>query len=321
MPIERIEKLELASEKVESFQKKYNVNQKKITYIIGKNLTLFVCMLIPLVLISTVWMELGAVIFQKRMLLDGLITVSLFICGEMMMIRLGCDGGKLDSDHVLAKTDFEKIVAKVMESGSMLLGVFCDWQIDIELEQAVNHRLKMLRMTPKMWDDVKNLRPDELVSRFGKKKAKKMMGILNLQPIELNEAILLYNGEYEARGGIPESGNAYIQKKRHIIETVVACTFAGLLTVSVVFALTSDVTLARVVYTVFKLTILLYRMWRGYDRGSRAFNTYEVRMLKAKTNYLKQYLKFVEDKIYLNLGDKYGDISQFVGVEIKGEET
>lgn len=321
MPIDQLENIEIAAEKVTGFQKQYNVTQKKITSIIGRNLTLFVCMLIPLLMVGFIWTEFGAIIFQKRMLIDGLVTVSLFICGETMMIRLGTEGGKLDLDYISAKSDFEKIVTKVMETGSMLLGVFCDWQIDLELEQAVHHRLKMLRMTPKMWDDIKNLRPDELESRFGKKRAKKMIEILNLQPIELNEAILLYNGEYEARGGIPESGDAYIRKKRHIIGTVIACLFTGLLTVTVVFTLTSDITLARVIYTVFKLTMLLFRMAKGYDRGARAYNTVEVRQYRAKTNYLKQYVKFIEDKIYLNLGDKYGDISQFVGAEIKEEET
>jgi hypothetical protein len=167
-------------------------------------------------------------------------------------------------------------------------------------------------MTPKMWDEVKNLSPAELEARFGKQRAKKMMEIINLKPIELNEAILLYNGEYTARGGVPESGEAYIRQKRHIIGTVLACIFTGLLTVTVVVTLTTDITLARVIYTVFKLTMLLFRMAKGYDRGARAYNTVEVRQLKAKTNYLRQYVRFIEDKLYLKLGDKYGDISCFI---------
>ena len=87
-----------------------------------------------------------------------------------------------------------------------------------------------------------------------------------------------------------------------------------------VVTLTSDITIARVIYTVFKLTMLLFRMAKGYDRGARAYNTVEVMQLKAKTNYLRQYVRFMEDKIYLKFGDKYGDISQFVKVE-SSEET
>lgn len=313
--MEELERIEQATDKVADFQKKYNVSQKKIAYIIGKNLTLFVAMLIPLLLVGFIWVDLGAIVLSPKMLSDGIMTVALFVCGEIMMLRLGCDGGRLDTDYVDAKKEFDSAVTKVSEVGSMLLGVFCDWQIDVEMEQAIHYRLRMLRMTPKMWEEVRHLPPEQLERQFGKIRAKKMIELINLSPIELNEAILLYNGEHTARGGIPESGEAYIQKKSHVIGTVLACIFTGLLTVTVAVTLTSDITIARVIYTVFKLTLLLFRMGRGYDRGSRAYNTYEVRMLKAKTNYLKQYIKFIQDKLYLNLGDKYGDISQFVCIQ------
>ena len=316
--MEELERLERATDKVTDFQKKYNVNQKKVAYIIGKNLTLFVCMMIPLLLIGFVWTDFGAIVLGPKLISDGVLTVALFVVGEIMMTRLGVDGGKMDTDYISAKGEFDSVATKVAEIGSMLLGVFCDWQTDVEMEQAIHYRLRMLRITPKMWEEVKNLSPDELESRFGKTRAKKMLEIINLKPIELNEAILLYNGEYTARGGVPESGDAYIRQKKHIISTVIACIFTGLLTVTVAITLTSDITIARVIYTVFKLTMLLFRMAKGYDRGARAYNTVEVRQLKAKINYLRQYVRFIEDKLYLKLGDKYGDISCFVNdVETK----
>ena len=151
---------------------------------------------------------------------------------------------------------------------------------------------------------------------YGFNKARKMMEIKNLKPIELNEAILLYNGEYAARGGVPMSGDAYLKSKKHMVEMVVACLFTGLLTVTIAVSITSDITFARVLYTLFKLVMLLFRMAKGYDRGARAYNTIEVRQLKAKSNYLRQYIKFIEDKLYLKLGDKYGDISEFVTEDI-----
>ena len=313
--MEELERIELATDKVSDFQKKYNISQKKIAYIIGKNLTLFVCMLIPLLLVGFIWVELGDIVFRTNMIADGALTVSLFIVGEIMMTRFGTDGGKMDTDYVVSKNEFDSLVKKVGEVGSMLLGVFCDWQIDVEMEQAIHFRLRMLRLTPKMWEEIKDLSPAELEARFGKQRAKKILEIINLKPIELNEAILLYNGEYTARGGVPESGEAYIHKKRHIIGTVIACLFTGLLTVTVVVTMTSDITLARVIYTIFKLTMLLFRMAIGYNRGARAYNTVEVRQLKAKSNYLQQYIRFVEEKLYVKLGDKYGDISCFVGEE------
>ena len=58
--------------------------------------------------------------------------------------------------------------------------------------------------------------------------------------------------------------------------------------------------------------MLLVRMGEGYARGARAYNTIEVRQYKAKSNYLRQYERFVNEKTYLKLGDRYGDISCYI---------
>jgi hypothetical protein len=310
--MDELERFEELGDKVTEFQKKYNINQKNFAHILGKNLTLFICMLVPLLLIGFVWTDFKEIVVSTKMFSDGIITVMLFTIGEIMMARLGTEGGKLDQEFIEAKRSFDVLLDEVGKIGTMLMGVFCDWQIDVEMEQAIHFRLRMLRMTPKTWEEIKDKTPEELEAKYGKKKAKKILEIINLKPIELNEAILLYNGEYAARGGVPISGDAYLKSKKSMIETVVACIFTGLLTVTVVVTLTSDITFARVIYTVFKLTMLLFRMAKGYDRGAKAYNTIEVRQYKAKANYLRQYLKFIEDKTYLKLEDKYGDISCFV---------
>ena len=56
-------------------------------------------------------------------------------------------------------------------------------------------------------------------------------------------------------------------------------------------------------------------MTKGYDVGAKAYNTVEVKQLNAKNNYLQQYIKFVENKIYLKLGNKYGDIDYLIEEE------
>ena len=310
--LERIDQ----ADRVTEFQKKYNISSKNFVALLGKNITLFICMLLPLLLIAFIWTDFGAVVIGPKMFSDGVLTVTLFVVGEIMMSRLGADGGKLDAEYIESKKEYDSLITKIGGIGTMLMGVFCDWQIDVEMEQAVFYRLRLLRMTQKDYDEVKDLPKEELEKKFGSIKAAKIIEINNLKPIELNEAVLLFDGEYTARGGVPVSGDAFLRSKKHIVETVLACIFTGLLTVTVVVTLTSDITFARVVYTVFKLVMLLFRMARGYDRGSRAFNTIEVRQLKAKSNYLRQYLKFMEEKIYLKLGDKYGDISCYINNEI-----
>ena len=98
---------------------------------------------------------------------------------------------------------------------------------------------------------------------------------------------------------------------------VLSCLFTGLLTVSVAMTLTSDISFARVMYTIFKLIVLVYRMACGYGVGAKAYNTVEVKQLEVKSDYLRNYIRFVTEKIYLKLGNKYGDISCFVADEDK----
>ena len=310
-----LERIEM-SDKLTDFQKKYNIGSKNFVYLLGKNITLFICMLIPLLLIGFIWTDFGEVIISTKMISDGVVTVLLFVVGEMLMTSLGGDGGKLDSEYIESKKEYDGLVARVAEIGTMFMGIFCDWQIDLEMEQAVLYRLRLLRMTPKDYEAIKDLSKEELESKFGKIKALKIMEINHLTPIDLNEAILLYDGEKTVRGGVPESADGYLRSKKHIIETVLACIFTGLLTVTVVISMTSDVTFARVIYTVFKLVMLLFRMAKGYNRGSRAYNTIQVKNHKAKCNYLRLYERFVQDKTYLKLGDKYGDISCYINNEI-----
>lgn len=300
-------------DKVETFQKKYNVVSKNLIHALGKNITLFICMMLPLLLVAFIWVDFAAIIISPKLITDGIVTVLLFITGEAAMTRLGSDGGKLDADFISSKKEYDDLSSKVKEIGIDFMGIFCNWQIDLELKQAVIHQLRLIHMTLREYEAVKDLSKEELEKKFGSSKAAKILEINNLKPIELNEAILLYDGEKNLRGGIPESGDKHLKSKKHIVEVVISCLFTGLLTVSVAMSMTTDVNIARVVYTAYKLVMMLWRMASGYNRGARAFNTIQVKANKAKSNYLRQYLRFVEEKIYLKLGDKYGDVPQFMG--------
>ena len=170
-------------------------------------------------------------------------------------------------------------------------------------------------MTPKMWEEIKHLSPDQLENKFGKTKAKKLMAINELEPIELNEAVLLYNGEAEHRGNLPKSADEHLHSKKQILTSTISLVFTGLLTVSIAISLTSDISWARVIYTAYKLTMLLFRMTKGYERGATAYNTHEARRYQAKTMYLNNYIKFVENKTYLDIADKYEELSYLIKKE------
>lgn len=315
-----LEKMSTKKKKFTEYQQDYNLYSKSIVHILCTNISLFLCMLLPFLLIGFIWTDFGTPKVDLKLISDGIVTIALFVIGETMMMRVGASGGKLDSEYTKAKGDLDSILTSVHDIGTMLLPVFCEWQIDCEMKQAITTRLRYLRFTKEDWEKVKNVPYKVLVRKYGVKKAKRIVELNKLEPVELNEAILLFNnGNAFARGGVPESGEEYIDKKTHSPKMVMSAIFAGLLTVSVAITLTSDISFSRVMYTAFKVVILLYRMAEGYSIGAKAYNTVEVKQLSARSNYLRQYIKFINGKMYLKIGDKYGDISCFIPDE--PEET
>lgn len=302
-----LEKIPEKKSKWANFQKGYNLASKDIVHLLGTNIALFICILLPIVLVGFIWTDFGTPQIGTKFVSDGIVTVVLFIIGELMMMRVGADGGKLDADYTAARKEFTDLIDKVHDVGTTFMAAFCDWQVDLEIDQATTTRLRALRFTLSDWEKVKHLSPKELKEKYGKRKAKRIMELNQLEPIELNEAILMYDStDTLARGGVPISGEGYMTRKSHSWEMAISSIFTGLLTVSVAITLTSDMSFARVMYTAFKLVALLFRMATGYNMGAKAYNTVEVRQLQTKSNYLRQYLRFMEEKTYLRLDDKYG---------------
>jgi hypothetical protein len=317
-----LEKIQEKTEKWSSFQKGYNIASKNFVHVVGTNLSLFICILLPIILIGFIWTDFGRPQISFKIISDGIVTVALFVIGEIMMTRIGATGGKLDNEYVTAKGEYDTILKRVNEEiGTMFVPVFCEWQIDVEMAQAVSTRLRYLRLTREEWERTRAMTGTEIVDKYGVKMAKKIHDLNHLAPIELNEAVLLFDNNHDilSRGGVPLSGEDFIRKRNRSLGMVLSSVFSALLTVSVVITLTSDISLARVMYTVFKVVVLLYRMAAGYDLGAKAFNTIEVNQLKAKCNYLRQYIRFVADKVYLKLGDKYGDIKCYITSEETSE--
>lgn len=309
-----LEKFPESPDKWTDFQKKYNTASKNIVHLLGTNITLFICMLLPLLLIGFIWTDFDIIVEGPRFISDAIITVLTLVIGEMMMMRVGSDGGKLDMDYQKTRTEYHGILEEIHKLGTGLLPVFCEWQIDLEMKQAYSSRLRVLRYTEEDFEKLRDLSWEDLKKRFGLKKARKINALRKLEPIELSEAILLYENDADAinRGGIPISGDGYIHKKSYYVEVILSSVFMGLLTVSIAFSLTTDITFARVMYTIFKVVVLLFRMARGYERGARAYHTVETRQLQAKSHFLRLYKSFIDDKTYLKLGEKYGNISALI---------
>lgn len=311
-----LERIPEKKDKLTEFQAKYNSKTKRASHIIGTNLALYVCILLPFLLVGLLWTDVGLVVFGVKSIMDGAVTIAMFIIGEVLMTKVGEDGGKIDSSYLEAKKEYQDILDNVKDVGTMFLSFFCEWQIDLELSKTITTRLRSMRFTRKDWETLKDMPYDELKKKYGKKKAKKIEELKKLDPIELNEAILLYDTRgCLARGGVPMSGDEYIYKKTHSVGMILTCVLSGLGVASLAITFASDASLAKIIYTFAKLIMLLFRMVQGYQIGAKAYNKIEVSYLQSKSHYLRSYARFVEDKTYLKLGDKYGDIECFIDEE------
>ena len=311
-----LQRMEEPRDRFKEFQNNYNSTTKTVARLLSTNMILFVCLLLPVFLIGTVWTDFGAPEFSIKFVSEGIVTVGLFIVGESLMMRVGSDGGKLDPEYTTARDELAALIDKANGVGTMLMGIFCEWQVDLELKQATEVRLRRLKMTPEELESAKKMSRKQIIKKYGKLKAMRMFEYYNLEPIELNESVLMSDDAFDkSRGGVPLGGDSFLKKKMLSWQMMISCAFTGLVTVSVVMTLTADANFSRVMYTVFKLIILLFRMVLGYNTGAKAYNTVEARQLKAKSHYLREYLRFVEDKTYLKIGDKYGDVACYISEE------
>lgn len=283
----------------------YNVISKNLAQVIGASIVPLVLLMLPLLLIGFIWTEFGDIVFSTRMISDGAIMAVLLITGHILALKLGKDGGKLDDDYIKAKNTYEQLTEDIYKVGTLYLGAFCLWQVDLEYEEAIRVRLFGLKVPPKEWSTVKNMSYDDLIAKYGKKRGKKLYKLQKLPQIELNEAILLYDGGTSWRGSITPSAEESLRTKGQWINLALTTLLTSVITISCVLTFTSDISFAKVIYTVFKLVLLLAQMARGYEKGAHAYNTTQVMHLKSKSVYLREYLRFMSDNMYSRLPEKY----------------
>lgn len=286
-------------------QKRYNTVSKNLSHAIGSNIIVFTCLLIPILMIGFIWTEFGELIFSTHMIADGVIMAMLLITGHTFALKLGKDGGKLDEEYIKAKNAYAQLIEDVHIVGTLFMNVFCEWQIDVEYDEAIHIRMADLKLTKKDWDTVKDMSKSDLKKRYGKRRGKKLYNLQTLQHIELNEAILLYDGGGFGRGGVTPSAEESLHDRKYWWSLTVVTVLTSLITISCVLTVTEDISLAKVVYTLFKLVLLLVQMARGYEKGAHSYNTIEVMHLKSKSVYLREYLYFMKNDIYHRLPEKY----------------
>lgn len=299
-------------------EKERNDKAKQTARMIGQNLSLYVCLMLPVLLIGFIWTDSSLPKLGWGLLSDGLVTVLMFVIGERAMLQIGTAGGKLDDEYATERSEYKDLVKKVTkEIGTILLDPYCDWQTDLELEQARRVCCRRLRIDYKEYCSKymgKSL--EELEAELRQDKALKVHAINMLEPIDLTAEILLTDGLNKyGRGGVPEGGDEYVERKKFGFWGIIISVLTAIFTVGISLAMTKDITFARVIYTLVKLTALLFRMAMGYNNGAKAYNTVEVRHLQAKIRYLEAYVEFIEKKVYESIADRYEQIKDIIKLE------
>jgi hypothetical protein len=329
-------------------QKEHNDNQKRIAKTIGENFAAYSLIAIMMLMIGSIWSEVGIFSNWRKFIGDALVTIVLYILADVCASYIGTQTGKLDDDYIRNHEEYLSLRKDVRQAGTLLMNVFCDWQIDVEYEFYLRKKCKDFKIDYKEYmanyhgktlEELQELFPIEQVKDQSAKKkvfgtiknvkttskAAKVFQLNQIEHIELTPDILMTDGMVRnKRGDVGISGEEYVEQhtvgKGHIALTALVAIIAAVPT----FELVQEFTVGALIYTIFKIALLLFRMYSGFSRGSRAFNGIEISHLSAKTKYLNYYLEFLDKKIYKRLGDRYtviGDDDDQAGWEAQVDES
>ena len=335
-------------------QREYSRRQKGFSKIIGENFATWSLLMIIALMIIFIWTDIGLFASWTSFLGDALVTAVFYILVDIISASyIGAKGGKLDDEYIQNHEEYLSVRKNVRAEGLTYMAVFCDWQIDLEYEFYMRKRCKELKIDyaeymekyngctleelqavfpvekssdedqkPGFWRRLKNRLFGGIRRAKTSTKAAKIFALNQIKHIELTPDILMTDGKvYNERGDVGESGEEHIKRHttgwKHVLLTIIFIV----VTVSPTFTLIQNFSFGMIVYTMFKIALMLFRMYRGYSRGAKAFNTVEPKHLQAKTKYLYMYLEFLENKTYLKLGDRYGSIYATDEAEEKDAEN
>lgn len=310
-------------------QKEHNRRQKQFAKTVGENFAAYSLVAIMMLMVASIWSDVGISTNWRKFIGDALVTVVLYTVSDVLSAYIGTSGGKLDDDYITNHEEYLSLRDRVRKAGITFMNAFCDWQIDLEYEFYLRKRCKELKIDYKEYmEQFHGKELEELEAMFplesvkGKGIKEKVFGVANnvksseravlifalnqIEHIELTPDMLMTDGMVRnERGGVGISAEEYIRRhtvaKQHIAITALFAIVAAV----PVFTLVQEFTVGAVIYTIFKMALLLWRMYSGFERGRRAYSNVEPKHLQAKIKYLYLYLEFLDKKIYLELADKY----------------
>jgi hypothetical protein len=332
--------------------KENNERQKQVAKTVGENFATVALLAIIALMVGFIWTEARIFTNWNKFIGDAVVTVTLYILADICSAYIGTQGGKLDDDYIKIHTTFLELREKVKAAGIVMMDMFCDWQIDVEYEYYLRKRCKDLKIDyhefmdnyyGKSLAELQVLFPPEeqpeeeekvgFIKRvFGgvKKvktstKAAKIFSLNQISHIELTPDILLTDGSVKnKRGGVGMGGEEYVKNNTVGFKHIAITALFAIVAAVPVFTLAEEFSLAMIIYTIFKIALMLFRMYTGYSRGCKAYGVVEPKALSDKIKYLTLYLEFLDKKMYNQLGDKYtvitGDDDDKAGWEMQADE-
>lgn len=277
-----------------SSKQDFNARQKSIARMIGENMASIGCVIVVILFVGYIWTDMKIDVFSERMLCDAAVSLVSFILVEDLMSRNGINCGKLYDEYIRTYNAYVKLRERVISAGVTLLEKFCDDTVDAEYDAYLTRKCKSLHLTRAEYEEMSRLTKKEL-KRYPKWK-RVAVGVLNqVKPIELTSDLLLTDGtgEKNERRGISIGAQEYVKRSTrgwfNLTLTAVTCAFSA----SIAFFANAGASWGLVMYTLLKLALLCWRMYKGFSAGSRAYNTFEVKHLQDKMTYMHLYLEYL----------------------------
>ncbi len=270
---------------------------KGLVHTFARNLMSYLCMVAPIAVVGAVWFDMQPVVAMRK-IYGGLPLVLIFVMAEMAMMDLGRDAGKKDKELIDIHGEFKILREMVVTAGTEEIQVFLDEEIAKELESERKRACRVIKLDYAVYlSECAGKSKKELMSKFKSRiLGAKIYAINMIKPIMLTEDMVLVDAPVtHERRGIGLTGDEYCARKRGITSTVWSTASVFLLT-GVALGPMRQFSWSMVIYTVWALFILGYRMARGYKDGVVAFAEVQVKNYKDRMRVMERYLEWVGER-------------------------
>ena len=276
-----------------------NEASKYLSSVIGNNLSFWLCCAIPFLTILFVWVDTSLPKLGWALLGEGLPVVLLMVIGERLMVGIGAKSGKTDEAFLNTCLLYRTNKKKTLQScGRMRAYDFCEWYTEKEYQETFRKNCRKMRISPEDYKErICKMKPGQLIMKYGL--GPRLFGILNLARLDYIYLTpdMIFDEETDGKQrGIGESGEERVYKKTWGVKGIFMAAVTAACSVSIAMTLVKDPSWHRVLYTVIKVVVILYRMARGFNDGAMAFNKVEVARKNQQIKFLGLYFEYCEEK-------------------------